>query len=79
MIGMLVTGRADTYESGHSIFLPAAGISFFGQGSVDYKGTRGYYWSTGNERLLRIADGDCDMDDASNPLDGLTVRPVLAE
>ena len=79
MNGYLVEGRDDTYESGHSIFLPAAGISFFGQFSVDYKGTHGYYWSTDDEKSLNFSGGSHDMGDARNPLDGLTVRPVLAE
>ena len=52
--GYLVKGRADNYESDHSIFLPADGYDD-GISLVPYHcGTRGYYWSTDNRRYLHF-------------------------
>ena len=44
MNGMLVTGRDDTFESGNSVFLPAAG--YCSGGNVSVQGDYGYYWSS---------------------------------
>ena len=52
MNGMLVKGKADNYESDHSIFLPAAGFYNVQVSSVNFGGSDGYYWSTSNDRHL---------------------------
>ena len=50
--GYLVKGRADNYESDHSIYLPAAGHKN-GVSSVPANvGEKGCYWSSDNERYL---------------------------
>ena len=74
MNGMLVTGRDGTYESGHSIFLPAAGICRDGGHNVDGQGDDGYYWSADLEIFNGLRDMDYDF-----PSNGMTVRPILAE
>lgn len=76
MNGMLVTGREGTYESGHSIFLPAAGIYADGYSRVTSQGSLGYYWSTDLERYLRFYNGSRYMDSNFEPVYGMAVRPV---
>ena len=73
MNGMKVTGRDDTYESDHSIFLPAAGIYY--DGDVGDQGNYGCYWSTDGARCLDFDSGDRDVS-YINPLNGMAVRPV---
>ncbi len=75
MNGMLVKGRSDTYESGHSIFLPAAGIFSDGLGYVDGQGSRGCYWSTDNRRYLNFSNGNRYMNYYNSGF-GMAVRPV---
>lgn len=48
MNGYLVTGRDDTFESGNSIFLPAAGECF--NGNAIGQGYGGSYWSSTADR-----------------------------
>ena len=79
MNGYLVKGRADTYESDHSIFLPAAGMSDDGNSDVSARGDYGYYWSADAERNLRFGNGGRGMVRSYYPNDGMSVRPVLAE
>ena len=75
MNGMLVTGREGTYESGHSIFLPAAGV-FYGSSKLPfYQGDHGYYWSTGYEKIIGFCYGNLGMG-SNGPYDGIAVRPV---
>ena len=81
MNGYLVTGRDDTFESGNSIFLPAAGYcnggNFFEQ-SYD-----GIYWSStpnGSDRTYILyfnSDGPKVYNSDRNY--GYSVRAVLAE
>ena len=49
-----IPGRTFTGKNGNSIFLPAAGWSFFDKDdefeygtTLDYRGSSGYYWSSG--------------------------------
>ena len=73
--GMLVKGRADTYESDHSIFLPAAGYYFDDDSYVDFQGSVGCYWSSDSGRFLNFDSGSRGMG-YGNPYIGMPVRPV---
>lgn len=75
MNGYLVEGRDDTYESDHSIFLPAAGIFRDGKSDVYYQGIYGCYWSTGNGRFLDFYDDNRLMSNYDS-YNGMAVRPV---
>lgn len=75
MNGMLFKGRADNYESGHSIFLPAAGIYYDNYG-VGGQGDHGFYWSADSERWLNFINGYRGMHNDDDPSDGMAVRPV---
>ena len=75
MNGMLVTGRDDTFESGHSIFLPAAGLYYGGAKDASDKGLCGYYWSTYKEWLLDFNSVDRYLIDYEKGI-GMAVRPV---
>ena len=81
MNGYLVTGRDDTFESGNSIFLPAAGYC---NGGDDYEQSyHGNYWSStpnGSDRAYILhfnSDGQEVYNSKSNY--GYSVRAVLAE
>ena len=73
--GYLVTGREDTYESDHSIFLPAAGHYFNSDDIVYNQGNSGDYWSADAERYLDFGNGGQGMG-YGNPYIGMPVRPV---
>ena len=81
MSGMLVTGRDDTFESGNSVFLPAAGRCENGYVSAqDYVG---YYWSStpdGSRDAYYLhfssATQSVNFNSRGN---GFSVRAVLAE
>ena len=75
MNGMLVKGRDDTFESGHSIFLPAAGLYYGGAKDASDKGLCGYYWSTYKEWLLDFNSVDRYLIDYEKGI-GMAVRPV---
>ena len=75
MNGYLVEGRDDTYESDHSIFLPAAGICLNGLSIYSGPGNDGYYWSAVNESCLYF-DGYYWCVYGSLPNYGMSVRPV---
>ena len=72
MNGYLVKGRDDTFESGNSVFLPAAGIC---SGGVSGQGSYGYYWSSDSGSYLDFENGRQYLDDL-DPINGLAVRPV---
>lgn len=74
--GMVVTGKAENFEQGQSIFLPAAGYYSVGRGEFIGRGGNGYYWSTENVRHLGFKDGFLGMGYINNPGHGLAVRPV---
>ena len=76
MNGYLVEGRDDTYESDHSIFLPAAGHCYYGESNVFGQGFLGYYWSSGSGSYLAISSGALTIID---PNYGMPVRPVLEQ
>ena len=73
--GYLVTGRADTYESDHSIFLPAAGHCYDGNRNVFGQGFLGYYWSSDSGNYLVISSGVMSMEIIDSYY-GMPVRPV---
>ena len=75
MNGMLVKGKADNYESDHSIFLPAAGFYNVQVSSVNFGGSDGYYWSTSNERHLGFNSSLWRMTFYYSGY-GMAVRPV---
>ena len=74
--GMLVKGRDDTYESGHSIFLPAAG--YYDDSDVNAQSIQGNYWSSANRSCLLFYDSSLLMY-YQLPGYGMSVRPVLAD
>lgn len=76
MNGYLVEGRDDTYESDHSIFLPAAGHCYDGNSEVFGQSFLGYYWSSGSGSYLAISSGALTIID---PNYGMSVRPVLEQ
>ena len=78
MNGMLVTGRDDTFESGHSIFLPAAGACDDGSLLINDQGNFGYYWSADDKWLLYFMYSFRGIHNRT-PGIGMAVRPVLAE
>lgn len=79
MNGMLVTGKAEIYESNHSIFLPAAGFYIDDRSDVLYQSYQGLYWSADNGSYLLFDDQSfCNTHNGNIPY-GLSVRPVLAE
>ena len=82
MNGMLVTGRDDTFESGNSVFLPAAG-GCYGGGNVVSQGNDGYYWSSTPDGsygayYLNFDSGSQYVDNSGRYL-GYSVRAVLNE
>ena len=71
--GYLVRGKAETYESGHSIFLSAEGIRIDFQTSEENE--IGYYWSTGNYCFIfNLNNKHIETD--SNKDHQMAMRPV---
>ena len=81
MNGYLVKGRDDTYELGHSIFLPAAGDYLYGD--VFGQGVYGDYWSStpyGSNFVYSLTINPDYQSVDGSPCDlGYSVRAVLAE
>ena len=75
MNGYLIEGREDTYESDHSIFLPAAGHCYDGNRNVFGQGFLGYYWSSDSGNYLVISSGLLSMETIDSYY-GMPVRPV---
>ena len=75
MNGMLVKGRDETYESGHSIFLPAAGHCLDESEGLQEQGYYGYYWSADYKMYLDFTCGGCQMRESPTYY-GMSVRPV---
>ena len=81
MNGYLVEGRDDTFESGNSVFVPAAGLCY--DGDADNQGAYGYYWSStpsgGNDACyLYFGSGYLAVSSNRRSI-GCSVRAVLAE
>ena len=81
MNGCLVEGRDDTFESGNSVFLPAAGLCL--GGDVGGQGDGASYWSStpfGSSYAYRLLFySDYQSVDGSPLSLGCSVRAVLAE
>ncbi|MCQ2315881.1 MAG: DUF1566 domain-containing protein [Bacteroidales bacterium] len=76
-----VNGWKFTGPNKNSIFLPAAGFYFYG--SLNYAGSRGYYWSSSlctdypiNAYDLYFNSGDVDLSGSGYRSCGQSVRPV---
>ena len=76
MNGYLVTGRDDTFESGNSVFLPAAGYCSGSKNNVYDQGSFGHYWSADGGGTLIFRKGS-RLVDYYDPYEGKVVRPVL--
>jgi len=66
--------------NGNAIFLPAAGYRNYSNGTLNYVGTNGYYWSSTQYNasyayFLVFASGNADLSFISKTY-GFTVRPV---
>ena len=83
-----IPGRTFTGKNGNSIFLPAAGYSWFDDRddeygtTLGYRGTRGYYWSSGfnsasNAYYLYFSASEVDPQYSYVRRLGFAVRAVL--